>query len=110
MVRQVDFGFHVILILTSCLLLPCWRVTRSLPFVGLPRYRPEVSMLLGRYRELRRTTAAAKSLRLFNPRTSPAELLAMAHVLLIEDDDSISQLLRMIFDGDGQNVLVAQDG
>jgi len=78
--------------------------------VGLARYRTEVSMLLGRYRELSRTTAAAKSLRRFNPRTSPAELLAMARVLVIEDDGSISQLLRMIFESDGHEVLVAEDG
>src|SRR3954453_4053923 len=108
MVRQVEFGFHVILILTSCLLLPCWRVTRSLPFVGLARYRTEVSMLLGRYRELSRTTAAAKSLRRFNPRTSPAELLAMARVLVIEDDGWSCPLPRMSLEGDARAGLGAR--
>jgi CheY-like chemotaxis protein len=34
----------------------------------------------------------------------------MARVLVIEDDTSISQLLRMVLEGDGHEVLVADDG
>ena len=34
----------------------------------------------------------------------------MARVLVIEDDNSISQLLRMVLEGDGHEVLVADDG